>query len=76
VQCDECDGTGSNIACTVCVCGPPSGTSSSEQCKGETTLTCDDCDGDGQLYGPDQRDWCDRCGLSGACRDCNPPDGS
>jgi hypothetical protein len=36
--CTNCNGTGMNVACTVCVCGPPSGTS-----------YCDECDGEGQV---------------------------
>lgn len=35
---------------------------------------CDECGGEGQADPRDHPSWCDRCGMTGACPDCNPPD--
>ncbi len=35
-------------------------------------MACDGCKGTGD--GRDHKDWCDKCGLSGTCPDCNPPE--
>lgn len=34
--------------------------------------TCETCKGEGQIDPRDSADWCDRCGLTGACPDCDP----
>jgi hypothetical protein len=64
VRCDNCDGEGSVSAecdCDVEVCDCPS------------TETCTKCEGEGTVFGPDLTDWCDKCGLTGKCPDCDPP---
>lgn len=42
-------------------------------CKG-TGGECERCDGDGEFNPLDDPDWCERCGLTGNCPECDPPD--
>lgn len=63
--CPNCDGSGEVVDC------PP-------RCDGshiaDATFACAACDGTGEVVGADHPDWCDRCGLTGRCPDCDPPD--
>lgn len=38
------------------------------------TGACEACNGVGQVDPQDSPNWCDRCGLTGRCPDCDPPD--
>lgn len=36
-------------------------------------FTCSSCDGTGEVPGVEHPDWCDLCGLSGNCPECDVP---
>lgn len=65
--CPVCDGSG---VITECANDGTHGCSHTN----DREFSCAACEGTGEVVGADHPDWCDRCGLSGACPDCNPPD--
>lgn len=67
VTCPVCDGSGEIVEC---VNDGKAGCSHTN----DREYRCSACDGTGEVVGADHPDWCDRCGLSGRCPDCDPPD--
>lgn len=70
-ECNQCDGLLDDPSCPLCL-----------RCCDTELLDCacvsaiggdSDCPGcDGLLVVTDRNEWCDRCGLTGNCPDCDP----
>lgn len=41
---------------------------------GKPDPDCSRCEGKGWIYEDEHPDWCNRCGLTGRCPDCDPPE--
>lgn len=67
VECPECGGSGEIVECA------NDGKAGCSHTNDET-WRCDICKGAGEVDPRDLPAWCDRCGLSGRCPDCDPPD--
>lgn len=63
IDCPACEGNSELVRCPL-------------NCDGshvqDQPYPCDTCKGEGQIDPRDSADWCDRCGLTGACPDCDP----